>query len=321
MAGASLTDLTAGTRQTVGRYFSIVSMLPSLLLVVYAFILVRSGAWSHQPDWTAAVDAFFHIGVGGTVLLIVLGMALGLGTHPLQFGLVQFLEGYWGTNAIARKARSVMITHHRNRASVLEGKDMEGDQEAGRLLTLYPHDPDLVMPTRLGNVLRRYEMLAGRQYELKVLTVLPHMALAARPEDARYLDDQRLQLDVAVRMCFTAVLAAFISAALLCRDEWWFLIAIIPCFLAYIAYRGAVVSAREYGVAMTTLIDLNRFALYERLHLPKPSNIEEERKNNRRVMNLMEANSRHIFIRYGDPSASISGQSQGSSGQADAATG
>jgi hypothetical protein len=296
-------------------------MLPSLLLVVYAFILVRSGAWSHPPDWTAAVDAFFHIGVGGTVLLIVLGMALGLGTHPLQFGLVQFLEGYWGTSRIARKARSVMITHHRNRASALEGKDVEGDQEAGRLLALYPHDPDLVMPTRLGNVLRRYEMLAGRQYELRVLTVLPHMALAARPEDARYLDDQRLQLDLAVRMCLTAVLAAFISAVLLYRDEWWLFIVIVPCCLAYIAYRGAVVSAREYGVAMTTLIDLNRFALYERLHLPKPSNIEEERKNNRRVMNLMEANSQHIFIRYEDPSASISGQSQGSGGQAGAAMG
>ncbi len=74
------------------------------------------------------------------------------------------------------------------------------------------------------------------------------LALAARPEDVRYLDDQRIQLDLAVRMCFTAVLATFISGSLLWRDGMWLLIVPIPGALAYVAYRGTVVSAREYGV-------------------------------------------------------------------------
>ena len=298
MAGTGLTDITAGTRQTIGRYFSVVSMVPSTLFVVYVYVLVRSGAWDHHPNWVAAMDALVRIGAGGAFVLLALGVVI----HPVQFGLVQVLEGYWGTNAAARKIRKLRVRHHRKRADELEEKDVEGDHEAGRLLSQYPTDPTLVMPTKLGNVLRKYEVLAGRQYELNVLTILPHMALAARPEDLRYLDDQRIQLDLAVRMCFMAALASAVSAILLCRDGFWLIASVIPAILAYVAYRGAVISAREYGVAMTTLIDLNRFSLYERLHLPMPNTIEEERRTNRKIMQLMEASSLHVSMHYTHPS-------------------
>jgi hypothetical protein len=88
VAWSSLADLTAGTRQTIGRYFSVVSMVPSLLLVVYIFLLIRSGAPQHHPNWGAAVNSLVHIGVGGGVVLVVLGTALGIAVHPLQFSLV-----------------------------------------------------------------------------------------------------------------------------------------------------------------------------------------------------------------------------------------
>lgn len=302
MAGIDLADVTAGTRHSIGRYFSVVSMVPSLLLVIYAFLLAHSGASSHNPAWGAAINDLMRIGIGGDVVLIVLAIALGVGVHPIQFGLVQFLEGYWGTNPVARKARLLRITHHRNRVASLTDRE-ENDEEASRQLDLYPLDPGDIMPTRLGNVLRRYEILAGRQYELNVLTVLPHLALAAQSEDLRYLDDQRMQLDLAVRMCFTALLATILSIALLWKDGSSVLIAGLPAGLGYVAYRGAIVSARAYGSAMATMVDMNRFALYERLHLPTPNNSSGERETNKQLMKLLEANSRHIFIRYEHPSS------------------
>lgn len=143
MAGTGLTDITAGTRQTIGRYFSVVSMVPSSLFVVYVYVLVRSGAWVHGPNWVAAMDALVRVGAGGAFVLIALGVALGVVVHPLQFGLVQLLEGYWGTNAVARKIRELRVRHHRKRADALEDKDVEGDHEAGRLLAQYPTDPAL----------------------------------------------------------------------------------------------------------------------------------------------------------------------------------
>ncbi len=298
MAGASLADLTAGTVHTIGRYFSVVSMVPSLLFVVYVYLLIRSGALHGRPAWGRAVEDLVHIGAGGAVVLIVLGTALGVGIHPIQFSLVQFLEGYWGASFVARKIQALRISHHQTRFNSLGDKDAKGNGEASRLLDLYPRDPDDFMPTRLGNVLRRYEMIAGRQYELNVLTILPHVALAAQSEDVRYLDDQRTQLDLAVRMCFAAMLASIVSAVFLWRDDLWLLVAAIPCSVAYISYRGAIVSAREYGVAMETLIDLNRFAFYKRFHLPMPRNIVEERIANKRLMQLLEAHSAHVFVSY-----------------------
>jgi hypothetical protein len=302
VAGLSLADLTAGTRQTIGRYFSVVSMVPSLLFVIYIFLLISSGAWRHSPSWASAVESLVHIGIGGALALIVLATAVGIAIHPLQFSMVQVLEGYWGTSVPARKARAARIRRYRQRVMALADKEPD-DDEASRLLDLYPHDPERIMPTRLGNVLRRYESLAGRQYELNALVVLPHMALAAQPEDVRYLDDQRTQLDLAVRMCFTAMLATVVSAAILWRDDQWFLLAVIPGGVAYLSYLGAVVSAREYGVAMEVLIDMNRFAFYERLHLPMPSNVTGERDTNKQLMRLLEAHSVHVFIRYEAPGA------------------
>lgn len=298
MPGGGLADLTAGTKQTIGRYFSVVSMVPSLLFVIYLFLLVRSGAWSHKPHWGVAVNSLAHVSIGGAALFVVAGTVFGLSVHPIQFGLVQFLEGYWGVGVIARKARRLGIRYHRNRADRLEGKDLKGDQDAGRLLEYYPEDPELIMPTRLGNVLRRYETLAGRQYKLEVLAILPHMALAARPDDVSYLDDQRTQLDLAVRMCFTSALAFVVSAIVLWHDGRWLLTIIVPAGISYLSYRGAVISAQDYGVAMNVLIDLNRFSLYERFHLPMPANIDDERQMNAQVMKLLKKNSKNIYIEY-----------------------
>ena len=51
-----------------------------------------------------------------------------------------------------------------------------------------------MMPTRLGNMLRRYEILAGAPYELDAPTVLPSLALVAPPGHLDYLNDQRSAL-------------------------------------------------------------------------------------------------------------------------------
>jgi hypothetical protein len=308
VAGGNLADLTAGTRQTIGRYFSIVSMVPSLLFVIYVFLLVRSGAWNHSPHWGSALIDLTHVSIGGAVMLIISGALLGLSVHPIQFGLTQFLEGYWGTRFLGRKAREFRIRRHKKQSLLLSRRDVNGDPEATRLVARYPKSQH-VMPTRLGNVLRKYELAAGQQYELEVLTVLPHMALAARSEDVDYLDDQRMQLDLAVRMCFTAALACVTSIVLLGHDGYWAFVAVAPAAVAYLSYRGAIISAEEYGVAMSALIDLNRFAFYERFHLPIPKNITEERQNNAKVMELIAANSKLIFIRYESPSSASNSES------------
>ena len=203
----------SGTGNSVGRYFSVVSVLPSILLTVYVFLLFNSGSWRHAPDWQAAFAALRNIGITGGTLLAVSGIVVALVMHPLQFSMVQFLEGYWGPGRLARQIRVSLIYRHRRRRVWLnrlsagtaptlkrfEQEDPTLDElgpkeieqlkvraltrrdEANRSRNEYPINPDHTMPTRLGNMLRRYEILAGAPYELDAPTLLRASPWSHRP--------------------------------------------------------------------------------------------------------------------------------------------
>jgi hypothetical protein len=320
-----LSSAISGVGTAIGRYFSLVSFIPSLFLVGFTFALIQSGAWSGDgaPDWAKAGDAFTHI--GNLALVVLASIALGIVIHPIQVAMVQFLEGYWGTGTLAQRARAARMTHYLRRLDFLrkdgpgaragrdiqaadESKKLLGQRERVRLVSkrdesvrllsgfpggypgAYPSSDDDIMPTRLGNVLRAYERLAGYQYALDGVGVLRHIVFVAPPQHVDYLNDQRQLLDLSVRMCFTSLFASLVSIAFLWHHGPWLVIALIPYAVAYISYRGAIVVAHEYGAAISTIIDLDRFALYEYLKLPRPDGTESERKTNADLMDLLRHN-------------------------------
>ncbi|WP_125726885.1 hypothetical protein [Kibdelosporangium aridum] len=151
----------------------------------------------------------------------------------------------------------------------------------------YP-DGQRILPTRLGNTLRRYEDAVGAQYGLDAVTTAPHFALVIPEPHLAYLRDSRQLLDTTVRLCFVSLLATLIAIAALLTDGPWLLVALAPYFLAYLAYRAAIAAADEYGTAVATIIDLDRFALYEHLGLPRPRDTDEERQVNAQLMSLLQ---------------------------------
>jgi hypothetical protein len=309
--------------RAIGRYFSITSFVPSLFLTSFIFALIESGAWaSGRLDWARAGEALTSLDT--LALLIIVSMAFGLAVHPIQLALVQFFEGYWGTRGLAKRARIARILHHYNRLTALNDRSGEAAlaiEEAGttptskdriknlsiwnegeRLAATYPEEEDDIMPTRLGNVLRRYERLAGSQYGLDAVTIVPYIGLVVHNERVEYLNDQRQLLDLSVRMCATSLLAAVIAMTALWRHGPWFLLALLPYSVAYLSYLGAVVVAREYGSAMSTLIDLDRFELYKQLRIPLPASISAERHMNARLMKMIRHNP-NVDLRYVEPAA------------------
>jgi hypothetical protein len=96
--------------------------------------------------------------------------------------------------------------------------------------------------------------------------------------------------------------AAGTTIIFLCRDGAWVLIALIPYVLAYFSYRGSVIAAGHYGSALETLINLNRFALYEQLHVQLPASTEKEREANEKLMGLL-AYKNPAGIAYKHPDA------------------
>lgn len=92
-----------------------------------------------------------------------------------------------------------------------------------------------------------------------------------------------------------ALMATALTVLFMWRNGPWLLLALVPYALAFASYRGAVVVAHEYGTAVAVLIDLNRFALYERMHLPSSGDLEEEKEHNRNLVNVLRLDN--LFVR------------------------
>jgi hypothetical protein len=88
-------------------------------------------------------------------------------------------------------------------------------------------------------------------------------------------------------MTFISVVAAATAIIFLWPYGAWVLIALIPYGLAYLSYRGSIVAAGHYGSALETLINLNRFALYQQLHMRLPASTENEQEANATLRDLL----------------------------------
>jgi hypothetical protein len=322
------TDLLSGFTN-IGRYFTVVSLLPSAAFTAYIYLLFKTGAWGGAVSWSAAVTQF---NIGDAGLLTIASFVIALAMHPVQFALIQLLEGYWGAGPGSRQIALLRIVHHRRRCRLLEdrataaasaleqlpaperpsGEDASLDAldaflvnyESQRLRAYYPEDIQDIRPTRLGNVLRRYEASAGSTYGLEAIPSVPRLAVVAQPPELDYLQSQRMQMDLAVRTSVLAMAATLITVAVMFQHQAWLLVALVPYAVAYSAYRGAVTVAGEYGTAVAVLIEMSRFSLYERLRLPLPKTLGEERDLNKALMKAFRLQRRGLWFNYAEPKPS-----------------
>jgi len=329
MPGTTVTDISAGAAQAIGRYFSVISVVPSSLYVTFVYLLIASGSWAHPPDWRQAFIALEHPGVSGLAFLAFLSIGLGIIIHPIQFAIVQFLEGYWGASQAALAIRTQRILYYQKLCERLERAQNSASEvlnswkDAGVKATAHSRAPfnsqyseakrvrdtafppllDQIMPTRLGNILRRAEIQAGSQYGMNALQSVPHLLMIAPEKHASYVNDQRTLLDLAVRMTFLSAVATGTAVLFLWPYGPWVLVTLFPYAITYLSYRGAVVAARHYGSALSLLINLDRFRLYEELHLQLPATTEDERDLNERMARLF-AYDIDEDVRYEHPAGS-----------------
>ena len=171
------------------------------------------------------------------------------------------------------------------------------EQEASsRCERNYPPDAKRVLPTQLGNVLRRFEDTAGSQYGLNALVLGPHLHLIAPPRHLEYLVDAREDMDSAIRICTFGLVATVLTVGFLLTDGLWLLWALLPYAVSYLAYKGAVSAAQGYGDVVAGVIDLDRFLLYDQLGLYQPRDNTEERKNNEVLMHMLAGED--VNVRY-----------------------
>jgi len=260
-------------------------------------------------------------------------LLISLVLQALDLTITRLLEGYWERRPARWLAELLKLWHqwrwYRLQARAEHELPTMREGALWQMRYRYPA-PDRMMPTGLGNVLRAAEDRAGQTYGLQTVEVWPRLFPLLSERLTAIVEDERNQLDLAVRLCFVFMVGALASATVLIRqmlaantlaDRWkWLVIPAANLVLSLLSYRGAVSGALLYGTGLDTAFALHRFDLLVALHLPLPQNLDQERRVNGRISNLFQygagSPAERRAIVYCHPAAR-----EGQAGAADATAG
>lgn len=319
MAGVGA--VAASGAKALGARFSIVGVVPSALVVVFLLAINVSNLypWASPGEvGVAAVLQRTETLSGGDGVLLVFGILLfAVLLRPFQVTLVRLLEGYWYA-PWSDGPKALMVERHNRRyslASLRATLPLSSPQEqtfeavasyavdrerldrlarrAERVLADYPPGGrvETMMPTVLGNILRRAERTAGERYGLDTVHTYPRLY----PHLSKQLDKeigQQLDLvDTGASVATALGICTIVAVPLVWRVDSWSLLPILLALLAVVAARGSRTAARHYGTLLCTAFDLHRFQMIEALRLPLPSDAQKEAGQNKRL---------HEFFRDGN---------------------
>lgn len=115
MTAAAPVDTALSLGQKIGRYFALVSLIPSLFLVLWTYMLLASGTLSGKPALRNVGTAISTWSAGKVTGIVIASLVVAFILHPLQFIITQLLEGYWGASPLAVAAMEARTVHHRKR--------------------------------------------------------------------------------------------------------------------------------------------------------------------------------------------------------------
>lgn len=308
-----------------GRLF-LVSTLPTTLAGTYLLVLVWAGA-PGPVRFARAWRAAEGLGVGPSLLLLLLVTALGVTTMPLQLPMVRWMEGYWPRRLRwladwccrrqERRSGRAVSTWESKDVPRPEDKDVDELVARGYDQRLrYPVDaPHRFRPTALGNALTAAEFRAGRWYGLDAPVFWTRLEPLLSGRIATTITEQRDAMDAAARLSVTAAVCVPPTVWLLWRSGWWLLLTVPLVALSRLSYRAAVHAAVAYGQYVEAAFDLHRFDLLGALHLPLPADREAEVRANDALGGLWrQGQPPNPPLRYehpsGEPSAPASPEAE-----------
>ena len=212
--------------------------------------------------------------------LLIAGLMLvsGSGAVVAQVSpvVIRLLEGYGWPARLSKPLRQRAIRHRKDArghaTERLESGNQLADPRAEDTMRWTPAVEDLVLPTRLGNILRSAEGRPGDVYGLDVTVCWPHLWLVLDSDTRAEVTSSRATLNAGARgWLWGALFAVWTIWA------WWALpIAVVVCLALY--YGSLLPAARTYGDLVYASFALHRFDLYAALHWPTPPTPALEQK-------------------------------------------
>ncbi|NUK35190.1 hypothetical protein HRW23_29080 [Streptomyces lunaelactis] len=270
-----------------------------LAAAVFWLILVMAWAAGRpRPRQALAgrLDAVGAMRIGEQIalLLVVLVVLSGSGLLMRQLTLpaLRLLEGYW-PGFLSPLSGWLRVRHVRRRAAASAAWNplharLTGDPSAAgrpplsaeerrryaRLeagLRWSPREPELMMPTRAGNILRAAEAEPLHKYGLDAVLLWPHLWTLLPESFQQNLSAARQRLDNAV--------AAGLWSLLVLPAVYWTPWALLALLAVNYAWRWSLPRAcLDYAILLQAAFDLHRQQLYRALRQPLPVNAAVERE-------------------------------------------
>lgn len=148
-------------------------------------------------------------------------------------------------------------------------------------LRRYPIDDGQILPTRLGNAIRRFEEYGWNRYRLDSQSLWSRL-ISVVPEPVRkQVDTAQVGVDFFVCLLYGHIAVAITAITVIAvrGNSTWALLAgvVVPLLLVPLWYRLAVATTDQWAVAVQALVDLGRVPLAAALGSIMPTAIEEER--------------------------------------------
>jgi hypothetical protein len=287
-----LGQLTAGLR-VLGARFALGSILPFTLLGVFLYaLLVVFQSRREESVVTVLAASIESAGVTGGTLIVISAITFAVVSEPFQIGFVRLLEGYWGSSRMASSGRRIGVEFQRRRRQRLNleihiAMNIDADRaRSGALLqqvNRYPEADELLMPTLLGNTLRRGERKAGEPYGLDTVLAWPRLYHVLSDSIKADVAELHGQVDRGARLAIVLFISGVCAIPVFATRSAWLILAGLLIATSWIAYRGAVSAASSLAMVLATAFDLHRFDLLSAMHLPIPSTPGQERRSNERL--------------------------------------
>jgi hypothetical protein len=282
-----------------GSRLQVIGLLPTLLAVSVVAMIIAADAPEQALTWSRIETAAASIGGAGAVVISGVSIAVAVSLQPLQFRLVQLMEGYWPawfpeflvrvgvwceTRRRDRIRGRMASAPRRNTPAGQIAADERAQTAESQLRQRFPSQNRL-LPTALGNALRASEDSAGQRYGLESVVIWPRLFHLLPDRVRAGIDDEVTQLDVSVRLAVTWTFSGVVGTLVLMRNPaalsanpLWLAVAASIFALARLSYQSAVESAIAQGVDLEVAIDLYRSRVVDAMRLYPTTSLEEERR-------------------------------------------
>ncbi len=263
------------------RRFQVTYFLPSLLFWGVLIVIWYAG----KGDVSAAAHLWTGEGTVWIVRLIAFFTWLVIFSNVLasqSSGLLRLYEGYWNFPGSAWLRRLGQKWHQRKLAQY----DAQSRLDPKQYQYIYfgyplPTQPEQVMPTQLGNILKNSELYSNDRFQLDAVVMWPRLYNLFPGPFTEAVIELRTGVDFMLVISFASAALAFISGFYLLivgASPYLFLL----CFaggliVSWIAYRGALGNAVLYAQQIKVAFDLYRNELLKQMRVPLPKTAAQER--------------------------------------------